>query len=147
MSAGAQLRTNLPWGWEESVLIPIAQVPDGTSNTILFVEMAGNPDEYAMGTRTGNQVAAAGIWADHRTPFVFDGCDPANPTASQTSGSAATRTMSMNCTNNQEIYSFHSGGANFVFGDGSVRFLKQSIQVGVMAALITRAGGEVLPDY
>ena len=52
----------------------------------------------------------------------------------------------MNCTNNGEMYSFHTSGANVVYGDGSVRFLRQNVAIGVMAALITRAGGEVLPD-
>ena len=55
---------------------------------------------------------------------------------------------SMNCTNNGEIYSFHTGGANTLFGDGSVRLLRENISVGVMAALITRNGGEVInADY
>jgi prepilin-type N-terminal cleavage/methylation domain-containing protein/prepilin-type processing-associated H-X9-DG protein len=131
---------------QPNVQTPILQVSDGTSNTILLAESAGNPDEYAMGRSTGNQVAAPGLWADHRTPFVFDGCDGAHPTAPPT-GPPASRGLSMNCTNNGEIYSFHIGGANFLFGDGSVRFLNDRIKVGVMAALITRDGGEVLPDF
>jgi prepilin-type processing-associated H-X9-DG protein len=35
----------------------------------------------------------------------------------------------------------HPGGANFLFGDGSVRFLHSSAD-GMMPALSTRAGGE-----
>ena len=40
--------------------------------------------------------------------------------------------------------SMHPGGANFAFGDGSVRFLKQSIAMPTYTALGSRAGGEVV---
>ena len=39
--------------------------------------------------------------------------------------------------------SWHPGGANFAFCDGSVKFLKESIDLSVLSALGTRAGGEV----
>jgi prepilin-type processing-associated H-X9-DG protein len=51
----------------------------------------------------------------------------------------------MNCTNNNEIYAFHSGGANVVFGDGHVQFLRTSTSIAVLSALVTAAGGEVIP--
>ena len=55
----------------------------------------------------------------------------------------------MNCTNDREVYSFHPGGANVVFADGSVHFLKAAISIRVFAGLVTRAGGEVVSggDY
>ena len=48
----------------------------------------------------------------------------------------------INCTNDREVYSFHPGGANAVFADGSVHFLQASIDVRILARLVTRAGGE-----
>jgi len=39
--------------------------------------------------------------------------------------------------------SFHSGGANFLFGDGSVRMLTDFIDYTLYRALASRAGGEV----
>jgi prepilin-type N-terminal cleavage/methylation domain-containing protein/prepilin-type processing-associated H-X9-DG protein len=42
------------------------------------------------------------------------------------------------------FHSQHPSGANFVFGDGAVRFLKQQINPSVYRALSTKAGGEVI---
>jgi prepilin-type N-terminal cleavage/methylation domain-containing protein/prepilin-type processing-associated H-X9-DG protein len=44
--------------------------------------------------------------------------------------------------NDNEICSRHPGGANGVFCDGSVRFLNETMAKKVLAATITRAGGE-----
>jgi prepilin-type processing-associated H-X9-DG protein len=45
-----------------------------------------------------------------------------------------------------DIHSNHPGGANGLFADGSVRFLKDSIELWILAAICTRAGGEFVPD-
>src|SRR5262249_60203534 len=61
-------------------------------------------------------------------------------------GSFGTGPCAMNCNNLQgDIYSFHTGGANIAFADGSVRFLSQTITIQTLAALVTRSGGEVVP--
>jgi prepilin-type N-terminal cleavage/methylation domain-containing protein/prepilin-type processing-associated H-X9-DG protein len=41
------------------------------------------------------------------------------------------------------VYSFHNGGVNAVFVDGSVHFLSSSTSPQLFASLVTRAGGEV----
>jgi prepilin-type processing-associated H-X9-DG protein len=43
--------------------------------------------------------------------------------------------------------SLHTGGMNWLFGDGSVRNLTTNIDVRIFEALSTIAGGEVIPDF
>ena len=51
----------------------------------------------------------------------------------------------MNCFSGNEIYSFHaSGGSNIGFADGSVRWIAETINIRVLARLVTRNGGEVV---
>jgi prepilin-type processing-associated H-X9-DG protein len=42
------------------------------------------------------------------------------------------------------LFGHHSRGTNFAFGDGAVRFLKESIAPNLLKALLTRNGGEVI---
>ena len=45
-----------------------------------------------------------------------------------------------------DVYSFrsrHSQGANFLLGDGSVRYVRESVDINVYRAMATRQGGEV----
>ena len=45
--------------------------------------------------------------------------------------------------------SYHPGGVNLMLGDGSVRFIKETVALSVWRALSTRNGGEVVSgsDY
>ena len=76
-----------------------------------------------------------GPWAGFWTGIVVQG--------SSADGTFRPGPCALNCTNDHEVYSFHSGGANAVFADGSVHFLPASMSIQTLAALVTRAGGEV----
>jgi prepilin-type N-terminal cleavage/methylation domain-containing protein/prepilin-type processing-associated H-X9-DG protein len=117
-----------------------AEITDGTSNTILIAEDAGRPMFYNAQRQVFDPNGKEGGWADPNGAFSLDG---ANANGTVPGGCA------MNCSNNSEVYSFHSGGASMVFADGSVHFLKDSINLCVLAKLVTRAGGEVVTgsDY
>ncbi len=131
-----------------------ADVTDGLSNTILITESAGKPQLYR-----GRQAVGApptphingGAWARPASEIALQG--------SSGDGTIFPGPCGINCTNGEDagpvypnpyygvdgtgaIYSFHTAGVNAVFGDGSVRFLRQNIQINVLAQLATRAGGE-----
>ena len=134
-----------------------ASISDGTSNTILIAESAGRPTVYRRGVAVGDPQGNppvrvnGGGWARAASDFDLKG--------SSTDGSAFPGPCAINCTNGKDVgntypdpvfgtngtgetYAFHAQGANILFGDGSVRFVRQDIDVVTYAALVTRAGGE-----
>ncbi|QEH37205.1 hypothetical protein OJF2_57920 [Aquisphaera giovannonii] len=50
---------------------------------------------------------------------------------------------------NDEIYGFHPGGVNLLMGDGSVKFVREALNILIQRALITPNGSEVVSssDY
>jgi prepilin-type N-terminal cleavage/methylation domain-containing protein/prepilin-type processing-associated H-X9-DG protein len=115
----------------------IADILDGTSNTIALGEDAGRPQRWRAGrlitAQAGNTAAG---WADRNNLIA--------PVGALADGSARLGPCPMNCTNDNELYSFHTSGINVALADGSVRYVRASITLTMLASLITRSGGEVL---
>jgi prepilin-type N-terminal cleavage/methylation domain-containing protein/prepilin-type processing-associated H-X9-DG protein len=116
----------------------VGDVTDGLSNTIMIGEIAGRPQVYQQGRAVPGATTQGAGWGDPlngeswMAGSLFDGTGSTGPCV-------------INCTNltTRGLYSFHSGGANVLLGDGSVRLLSSGINPGTFAALVTRAGGEV----
>jgi prepilin-type N-terminal cleavage/methylation domain-containing protein/prepilin-type processing-associated H-X9-DG protein len=120
-----------------------ADIIDGTSNTIMLTEIAGRQQVYAKGKAVmPNNPGSGGwqlngAWADHNITKTLRGWDS---TGMVPDGGCSC----INVNNFEAIYGFHTAGVNAAFGDGSVRFLKESTDSKALAAAITRQGGEVL---
>jgi prepilin-type processing-associated H-X9-DG protein len=52
----------------------------------------------------------------------------------------------MNCDNYQDPYSFHSGGCNVAYGDGSVSFVTDSVSPDIFISGITRSADDIPPS-
>jgi prepilin-type processing-associated H-X9-DG protein len=95
----------------------------------------------------------AGGWARPASDFSVDGADltgaiiPGPKAINATNGDIAlTYPLPPYGTEGTgEAYSFHTGGANFAFGDGSVHFLPDTINIREFARLVSRADGLANP--
>jgi prepilin-type N-terminal cleavage/methylation domain-containing protein/prepilin-type processing-associated H-X9-DG protein len=131
--------------------VPYAGVTDGLSNTVLASEKSPYlADATWVGIIPGyrhfayNAFASAGtggagvnydypgaILASHSGPSLYEVPQVIHPPNSPLG-------------HTDEFYSLHPAGANVLMGDGSVRFIKQSINLLAWQALSSRAGGEIV---
>jgi prepilin-type processing-associated H-X9-DG protein len=79
-------------------------------------------------------------WADSEGPFSLDGSSPDGEV--EGGGPALSCTRAVNARNDNEPYSFHPAGANFLFADGHVDLIEESVDLKVMAELCTRNAHE-----
>jgi len=116
---------------------------DGLSNTVLYYEQAGRPTSYRKGGRARGEITEK--QARWSAPWAFSfGIDVQTSSAD---GSTLNGPCVMNCTNEWQPFSFHSGGVNVTFADGSSRFIKETINGRVFWGLCGRADGMLLGEY
>jgi prepilin-type N-terminal cleavage/methylation domain-containing protein/prepilin-type processing-associated H-X9-DG protein len=120
--------------------IRIAQITDGTSQTFAVGERSQN---LSRATWTGAVTNAA-------VPLVAlqaeAGLDPEGGGALVIAhtGEGHGPNSPSGLAHGDQYWSLHPGGANFLFGDGSVRFIKEQVGFTIFQALATRQGGEIV---
>jgi prepilin-type processing-associated H-X9-DG protein len=134
--------------------IRLADVTDGTSSTFLFGErshldpefdrltLAYSPTFYPLGKwgKWASVFATSGgsIWERLlSTPVPINYRVPAGIPPEEFLGATGALNSRL-----RAFGSGHSGGANFAFADGSVRYLSDQTPLEILQALSTRAGGE-----
>ncbi len=116
---------------------------DGTSNTLMIGETAYNLPDYifSSGDCAGESRYSFTYWSN-----PFPGSTAAttqydfNPRDKKGDG-----IFDPNWT--RSFRSDHVGGVQFVFSDGSAHFISGNIDAGLLDALATRAGGEVVGEF
>lgn len=118
----------------------LADIRDGTSSTITIAEDAGRPTWYIRGKVDPMATVLPGAgWADDEQDFFLHGAKgdalatPPGPCA-------------INCHNDGEIYSFHTGIANVLFADGHIKSMSASTDIRLVARLITPRSREAVSD-
>ena len=115
-------------------------VTDGTSNTILVGEMGFQLKDYNFrsGTFAGQPRGGNTQWAWGYASYSFSSTGVLLNTVVGTPASLTARLGAFR--------SDHTGGGNFAFTDGSVRFLRNSMAVVNYQAMGTRDGGEIVNE-
>jgi prepilin-type N-terminal cleavage/methylation domain-containing protein/prepilin-type processing-associated H-X9-DG protein len=127
--------------------IRLSEIRDGTSNTILAGENSPNMNGALMWTNGDATWGTTVVPINWKTDLKDGQVDPTDGTTCSLS-QLNNFTQALHCWRNQTVNwgfrSYHPGGANFVMGDGSVRFIKQSTSPRVYCALGTRGGNEAI---
>lgn len=147
----------------------IAMITDGTSNTSILGETADMASVWSMGKRlgasgnsapggntgyTGGPSRQAGAWNDwvmgaSQFHEIVAGSTAPSGSSTRTGDSSCGGTGGclINCSNQDNLYSFHMGGAQVVMADGSVRFLSQNINSTTLIKIMSRNDGQVVGDF
>jgi prepilin-type N-terminal cleavage/methylation domain-containing protein len=129
----------------------LADCTDGTSNTIALIEDVGKDGTANGGFSVKYPTRRQYAWAD---PNIGNGISgppagtvrPINNNNTPRNGPSTCLWSTNNCGPNDEPFSFHTGGVMAVFGDGSVRFLRDSITMTQMRLLCDPADGMPPPN-
>jgi len=117
--------------------IAFRDVTDGLSNTIFVSEVIDS----------GGDADKLGGGGSDRKYCFSNGADSNPPTEMSEYLIAAESNDPINAYTEEAAGSYHVGGAQFVFGDGSVRFMSENMSMTTYQAVSTRGKGEAVSEF
>lgn len=121
---------------------PISRISDGLSKTMALAEDAGRHGVMPIQEHEPSTGNPRKFWRWVEPACAFGVSWPVNAHASPRGGPLDCPWLTTDCGPNQEIFSFHVGGAYAVFCDSHVRFLDDTTEPRVLRALVTRSSGD-----
>jgi prepilin-type N-terminal cleavage/methylation domain-containing protein/prepilin-type processing-associated H-X9-DG protein len=127
----------------------MAEITDGLSNTVFVGEDNGRDERMQPNHVYIDPVDGAKrrIWRWADPDCAYGISKVINNNRTPRGGPSACTWDTNNCGPFEEIFSFHPSGANVLMGDGSCRFVSESLAVAPLRAIITRSGGEAASDF
>jgi prepilin-type N-terminal cleavage/methylation domain-containing protein/prepilin-type processing-associated H-X9-DG protein len=124
----------------------MTSVSDGTSNTLLLGERHFFDPVFDSAPAINDRIADWGwVWFGGEADAHLGASVPINFRLPANFNTLPAGTQQILFEDRINAYgSGHTGGANFAFGDGTVRFLRDSISQSVLLAAATRVGGEAV---
>ncbi len=125
--------------------VRFADLLDGSSQTLMVGERSHNLSYVTWtGRAIGGYLFKTSTFEGGTDQFAAEPEEAFTMILGPAGTSDGPRTPNHPAAHVEDYWSRHPGGVDFLFGDGSVRFLKESVSPQVFRSLATRAGNEVV---